>query len=63
MLKKVLNKYFVLIIIVGIMVGFFVSVYKFVFVKLKIDRIIYVNVVRILIVVIEGCDVVEFDEK
>ena len=37
MSKKAPNKYFAPIIIAGITVGFFVSAYKFVFAKPKID--------------------------
>ena len=43
MSKKAPNKYFAPIIIAGITVGFFVSAYKFVFAKPKIDTTSHAN--------------------
>ena len=63
MLKKAPNKYFAPIIIAGITVGFFVSAYKFVFAKPKIDTTTHANVEKIPTAATEGRDADESDEK
>lgn len=63
MSKKAPNKYFAPIIIAGITVGIFVSAYKFVFAKPKIDRTTHANAARIPTAATEGRDAVESDEK
>ena len=63
MLKKAPNKYFAPIIIAGITVGFFVSAYKFVFAKPKIDTTSHANAERIPTAATEGRDADESDEK
>ena len=63
MLKKAPNKYFAPIIIAGITAGFFVSAYKFVFAKPKIDTTTHANAERIPTAATEGRDAVESDEK
>lgn len=63
MLKKAPNKYFAPIIIAGITVGFFVSAYKFVFAKPKINTTTHANAERIPTAATEGRDADESDEK
>ena len=63
MSKKAPNKYFAPIIIAGITVGFFVSAYKFVFVKPKTSEIKHTNAERIPTAATEGSDADESDEK
>ena len=57
------NKYFAPIIIAGITVGFFVSAYKFVFAKPKIDTTTHANAESIPTGATEGRYAVESDEK
>ena len=61
--KKAPNKYFAPIIIAGITVGFFVSAYKFVFAKPKIDTTSHANAERIPTGATEGRDEDKSDEK
>jgi len=63
MSKKAPNKYFAPIIIAGITVGFFVSAYKFVFAKPKIDTTSHANAERIPTAATEGRDEDKSDEK
>ena len=63
MLKKAPNKYFAPIIIAGITVGFFVSAYKFVFAKPKINTTTHANAERIPTAATEGRDADESNEK
>ena len=63
MSKKAPNKYFAPIIITGITVGFFVSAYKFVFAKPKIDTTSHANAERIPTAATEGRDEDKSDEK
>ena len=63
MLKKAPNKYFAPIIIAGITVGFFVSAYKFVFAKPKIDTTTHANAESIPTGATEGRYADESDEK
>ena len=63
MSKKAPNKYIAPIIIAGITVGFFVSAYKFVFAKPKIDTTTHANAESIPTGATVGRYAVESDEK